>query len=159
MSVRMLSEIRMELAPRLRAADKVAERWPACQSVRPSATGRARPRCTNRRIYYWQSFEWFKFKNLGRPTRPRVLRLLPGVCNSSRESAFINRVRESDLRELRVRRWVRVGMAQPARRRYQRSRPRHRYASCREPLVCPHTYYTLPAPLNKRRPPLVVGQR
>ena len=71
MSVRRLSEIRMELAPRLRVVDKVAERWPACQSVRPSATGRARPRCTNRRIYYWQSFEWFKFKNLGRPTRPR----------------------------------------------------------------------------------------
>ena len=43
----------MELAPRLRVVDKVAERWPACQSVRPSATGRARPRRTNRRIYYW----------------------------------------------------------------------------------------------------------
>ena len=52
-SVRPLSEIRMELAPRLRVVDKVAERWPACQSVRPSATGRARPRRTNRRIYYW----------------------------------------------------------------------------------------------------------
>jgi hypothetical protein len=36
----------MELAPRLRVVDKVSERWPACQRVRPSATGRARPRCT-----------------------------------------------------------------------------------------------------------------
>jgi hypothetical protein len=74
----------MELAPRLRAADKVAERWPACQSVRPSATGRARPRARTGGFIIGNQFD-YKFKNLGRPTSLYRVQRLPVANTVSRQ--------------------------------------------------------------------------